>query len=87
MHNSALNNCLAVFAEGDAIIFIGDGAYALATNHDALQAHASKGAVFALLDDALARGLNNPTLQDCQMLNHAGFVALTCQHNPLQSWY
>ncbi len=77
----ALKNCLAVAAADDALMFINDGVYALAT-HAAL---AKRPLIYALEEDIKARGLT--LSQTVNRIHYRQFVALSCEYNPVQSWY
>lgn len=73
-----LENCMATLASSDAIIFINDGVYALVSHQKQL----GNVSTFALEHDMKARGIETNNT-----INYAQFVALSCQHNPIQSWY
>ncbi|WP_053979290.1 sulfurtransferase complex subunit TusB [Marinagarivorans algicola] len=76
-----LKNCLAVAGPNDALVFINDGVYALAT-HAAL---VKRPLTYALAHDITTRGLTLNHL--IEPLSYSQFVALSCQYNPVQSWY
>ena len=82
--NSALDSCLGLAAVNDVIVLINDGVYALQQPVQALTQAMERNSVFALQDDLLARGLAFPANV---AIDYPQFVALTCKHNPIQSWY
>ena len=80
--HSAHKSCLEHLTAEDTLILINDGVYALQTP---LFSSACKSQhVFALEADTLARGIKTNTEQ---LINYDTFVELSCQHNPIQSWY
>lgn len=74
----ALKLCLAARAEAAPLVLIGDGTYCANTLTQTQQQY-----TFALADDCRARGLS-PAVK---LISYQEFVELTCQHNPIQSWY
>ncbi len=76
--HSAFKQCLAARAQGAPLVLIGDGVYCAATL-DAKQLQNT----YALLDDCKARGLT----PNIETIDYPLFVELTCQHNPIQTWY
>jgi sulfur relay protein TusB/DsrH len=82
-HNCALDSCLAVAAPADVILLINDGVYALQKPTNCLNERIEKNLIFALADDLLARGISRPELA----IDYNTFVALSCKHNPIHSWY
>ncbi|GAA5442583.1 protein TusB [Microbulbifer sp. NBRC 101763] len=84
--SSALRDCLQSFAEGDALLLIEDGVYAL--RHDALQT-LQNSAVYCLEADAAARGQRElaAIVSGIKMIDDAGWVKLCTQHNPIVSWF
>lgn len=76
----AYKSCLEHLAEKDTLILINDGVYALQTPH----LHTKSRNIFALEHDVAARGIDANTQQ---LINYDTFVELSCQHNPIQSWY
>ncbi|SHE66265.1 tRNA 2-thiouridine synthesizing protein B [Microbulbifer donghaiensis] len=80
--STALSDCLDAFAEGDALLLIEDGVYALSgrmSERPAVQP------VYCLAADAAARGLQIP--DSVTAVDDAGWVALCAEHNPVVSWF
>lgn len=76
--HSAFKQCLAVRAQGAPLLLIGDGVYCAATLDGNQQLN-----TYALIDDCNARGLT----PNIETIDYPRFVELTCQHNPIQTWY
>ncbi|MFI2809827.1 MULTISPECIES: sulfurtransferase complex subunit TusB [Microbulbifer] len=80
--STALADCIAAFAEGDALLLIEDGVYALAgalTDTPVVQP------VYCLGADARARGLAIPG--KIEAIDDAQWVSLCTEHNPIVSWF
>lgn len=75
---NALIDCLASFAEGDALLLIEDGVYALGTEIAAKT-------IYCLEVDAQARGLQIP--ENVEAIDDARWVELCTQHKPIVSWF
>lgn len=84
--SSALRDCLQCFSEGDVLLLIEDGVYAL--RHDALQA-LQNSAIYCLEADAAARGQQELTaiISGVKMIDDSGWVNLCTEHNPIVSWF
>lgn len=96
----ALEQCLMRAGEGDAVLLLEDGVYAVAEGSaldGVLRAVGGRVAVYVLAPDLEARGLEveNPLppgegekrWEPCiQPVDYPGFVALTTAHNPIVSW-
>lgn len=80
--STALSDCLAAFGDGDALLLIEDGAYALSGR---LCETPAVGPVYCLEADARARGLSIPAA--ITPVDDAGWVALCTKHNPIVSWF
>lgn len=76
-HN-ALQNCLSLLNEGDALLLICDGVYGLQTN----LLPGEK--VYYLEADRLTRALPKPA--DAHGIDYLEMVKLTEQHCPIQTW-
>lgn len=84
----ACEDCLALVAAGDALLLMGDGAYAALARSDAWARLAASGAeLYVLADDAAARGIDARLGPSVTALDMAGFVALTERFPRLQAWY
>lgn len=79
--SSALSDCLDVFGEDDALLLIGDGAYAVQAKPDALTNVTS----YVLSPDCEARGLAAQSL--ATPIDYDEMVLLTVQYNPIKTWY
>ncbi|MDZ7924820.1 MAG: sulfurtransferase complex subunit TusB [Marinagarivorans sp.] len=80
----ALASCLRVIAGDDVVILLNDGIYALASQKATLLPLIAERRLFALADDLKLRGFKG---FEAQTINYERFVELSCQHNPIQSWY
>lgn len=80
--STALADCLAAFTDGDALLLIEDGVYALAARTSDAPA---VGPVYCLESDARARGLEIP--DSVEAIDDAHWVALCTEHNPIVSWF
>lgn len=80
--SSALSDCIDNLAEGDALLLIEDGVYAI--NSPALDKIADR-PVYCLKADAEARGL--PVPEAVEAIDDARWVELCTRHNPIVSWY
>ena len=91
--NTSLNTKLSqIIKEDDAVILIEDGVYQCLTlftentsNNDSHWSERSK-LIYALKDDALARGIHLST-KSIIFLSYEEFVALCLKHNKVVSWY
>ncbi|WP_444931372.1 sulfurtransferase complex subunit TusB [Microbulbifer sp. SSSA002] len=84
--SSALKECLGAFAQGDALLLIEDGAYAL--RHPTL-ARVQNAPVYCLEADAAARGQQQPAaaIDSVEMIDDARWVQLCTEHQPIVSWF
>jgi tRNA 2-thiouridine synthesizing protein B len=85
-----LRSCLRVISEEDSVVLIEDGVYAaLEDTHvselirDALQ----KVAIYSLLPDLKARGIEDRIIAGVQLIDYDDFVGLTEKHSVVQSWF
>ena len=81
--NGALKACLRVVSSGDSLLLLEDGVYQasqLAQHPQALDLH-----LFALQEDAAARGISLPT--SITPISYAQFVDLVCQQQRSVSWF
>ncbi|MBB5210306.1 sulfurtransferase complex subunit TusB [Microbulbifer hydrolyticus] len=77
---SALRDCLASFAEGDALLLIEDGVYG-AAGHQPLP----ENNVYCLQADADARGIT--LAANVEGIDDLRWVSLCTEHNPVVSWF
>lgn len=90
--SNSVQTCLDHCNHQDAVIFIENGVFnAIASSPvmeiiNLLQAE-KQVHFFVLIEDVTARGLLNKTLSNIQMVDYKGFVTLTVDHSPIQSWY
>lgn len=80
-HN-AYQSCLQHLTPQDTLILINDGVYALQDPLFSTTCRSQQ--VFAIAADTQARGI---TTKHQQAIDYDAFVALSCQHSPIQSWY
>lgn len=76
-HN-ALQSCLSLFNEGDALLLICDGVYGLQTNS------LPREKVYYLDADRMARALTKP--DNAHGIDYLEMVKLTEQNTPIQTW-
>ncbi len=82
--HAAYKSCLQHVGPQDIVMLINDGVYALKTTDAAVQELLDDNRLFALQHDATVRGV---TANGASLIDEAGFVALTCEHSPSQSWF
>jgi tRNA 2-thiouridine synthesizing protein B len=83
--SQALHDCLQSLTEGDALLLLEDGVYAL--KHQALH-DLQEAKVYCLIADSEARGMQaSSTLPSVEMINDARWVQLCTEHNPIVSWF
>jgi len=86
-----LGSCLRLIIEGDVLLLIEDGVYAILTQHplaaEIRNCQERNIAVYALTADVLARGLKDRVPDHIALCDDAGFVELCCQTEKTQSWY
>ncbi|WP_237056663.1 sulfurtransferase complex subunit TusB [Microbulbifer sediminum] len=80
--STALADCLTSFIEGDALVLIEDGVYALS---GALKSQPVVGPVYCLAADAQARGLTIPAAVEA--IDDDRWASLCTEHNPIVSWF
>jgi tRNA 2-thiouridine synthesizing protein B len=84
----ASESCLALLAAGDALLLMGDGAYAALAHTDSYARLAASGAeLYVLDDDAAARGIGALLGPQLTALDMDGFVELTERYPRQQAWY
>jgi tRNA 2-thiouridine synthesizing protein B len=82
---STLNDCLRLCSDGDAILFIEDGVYAVQQGAQTTKQYPTI-TFYALGPDLEARGLN--TMQtDIITIDDNAFVELAIKYQKVQSWY
>ena len=77
---AALEACLPLMADGDALLLIEDGVYA-ARRHPT-----APGTFHALESDLKARGLVGRIDATFQVVSYDGFLSLVEQHQPIVTW-
>lgn len=86
-NDASFSSGLRLLAAGDALLLTGDAAWALQPGTApaaSLAALNQSICVLVLEEDLLARGLQAPA--GVQVVDYAGFVALTLQHARVNSW-
>ncbi|PLX43313.1 MAG: sulfurtransferase complex subunit TusB [Hyphomicrobiales bacterium] len=84
----AFESCLGVARKGSAILLIEDGVYAALKNtpFEAKVTEAIKDVKICVLGpDLEARGVDQ-VIEGVEVVDYGGFVDLTTEHNPVQSW-
>ncbi len=77
---AALEACLPLMADGDALLLIEDGVYAARRNPGV------PGTFHALESDLQARGLVERVDASFQVVSYDGFLGLVEQHQPIVTW-
>ena len=84
-NDASFSSGLRLLAAGDALLLTGDAAWALQPGTaPAASLAALSQSICVLEEDLLARGLQAPA--GVQVVDYAGFVALTLQHARVNSW-
>ena len=85
--SSAYKDCLAVCRKPDALLFLGDGVYALLAASAALQQLESQGVeLYALTSDLKAAGVNCAGTP-VHAIDMDGFVQLSERYPRQMAWY
>lgn len=77
----ALTQCLQRMADGDSLLLIEDGVYAIAAPGDWQGRR-----VYVLESDMRARGLSSTEPAGAASVDYAGFVELAASHDQVLSW-
>lgn len=88
--SSVAQTCLDHCSHQDAVIFIENGVFNAIDSSpikDSIISLQSSVKFFVLTEDLVARGLSNKILSGIQSIDYKGFVALSVEHSPVQSWY
>ncbi len=87
---NTLQSCLRLAQRGSSILLIEDGVYAAMADNKAseqLTARMDDYQYYVLGPDIAARGLAAKTLiENCKVVDYAGFVDLAAEHDSVQSW-
>ena len=84
-NDASFSSGLRLLTAGDALLLTGDAAWALQPGTaPAASLAALNQSICVLEEDLLARGLQAPA--GVQVVDYAGFVALTLQHARVNSW-
>jgi tRNA 2-thiouridine synthesizing protein B len=85
---SAFDNCLALLADGDALLLLGDGVYAAVASTGAAERLQQSGVpIYVLREDAAARGVCALLASVATLVDMDGFVTLTERFERIQAWY
>ena len=82
---NAIDKCLDVVGEKDAVLLLEDGVYAV-LDQSTWEALPESMQFFVLSDDLLARGLSNKKPARFNATSWQDFVALTTQYDKVVSW-
>lgn len=89
--HSTLASCIKICSENDGILLLEDGVFGSITSAaqaEELQTLIKNGvAVYALINDVKARGLEEKLAPNIKTIDYNGFVQLTLDHRCVQSWY
>jgi len=87
---NALESCLRLATSGDHVLLIEDAVVTAIENNrfQSIITSAQQGLTFYVLQpDLAARGLQHkPTINNVISVDYDGFVDLTAEHHPVQSW-
>ncbi len=82
-----LQRLLRCASTGDSLLLIENGVYNI-TDADSLKAVKATGlTIYCLQADVLARGLEHAELAGVQTVDDNQFVALSCSHQKVISWF
>ena len=88
--HDTLRSCLRVVSDKDSVLLIEDGVYA-ALDHTDVSDLLSKAlqtvAIYSLLPDLKARGIEERIIAGIQPIDYHGFVSLTEKHSVVQTWF
>ncbi len=88
-NNDALSSCLKCALAGSSVLLIEDGVYAArkGTQYtDLIQQALQDKKVYALQPDLEARGMMSNLIDGVELVDYAGFVDLTTEHDAVQAW-
>ncbi len=87
--SSTLQTCLSMAQPGHAVLLIEDGIYAATQGsaaETAVRTACASLKVYALQPDMDARGVTGKLIDGVTLVDYAGFVDLTVEHNTSNSW-
>lgn len=85
---SLWQSCLSALLPGDALLMIENGVYAATQTSIIRQLHSMQDVSFYLLSaDIQARGLVEQIRTEAVLVDDQQFVALSCQHAKVVSWF
>lgn len=83
----ALEQCLAVFAVGDALLLLNNGVYGALTGQPLADRLRDK-PCYGIQSDCVLRGLHPQKLiAGIQLIGYQDFVRLCTEYDLIQSWY
>ena len=88
-NSDGLSSCLRCALAGSSVLLIEDGVYAArrGTQYEALVQEALKDKkIYALQPDLEARGVQSNLIDGIELVDYAGFVDLTTDHESVQAW-
>jgi tRNA 2-thiouridine synthesizing protein B len=86
---NALDSCLRFSRNGNAVLLIEDGVYAVTRGNAAepkVKEAMRQMQVYALRPDLEARGMQDAVIDGVKLVDYGGFVDLVAEHNTVQSW-
>jgi tRNA 2-thiouridine synthesizing protein B len=87
--NTSLTSCLRIAQDGNAILFIEDGVYAVLKGTEvssAIEEATRKFKVYALSPDLAARGVQDRVIDGVELVDYDGFVDLTVEYPKVHAW-
>ncbi len=89
--SNLIEPCLSLCNANDSILLVEDGIYIARRNtiYERFITEAENQAitVYALMSDVQARGLEDKLSSTVLLINYERFVALSVEHQSIQSWY
>ena len=87
---NTLRSCLRVVSNEDSVVLIEDGVYAALDDSscsELIKNALQRVAVYSLLPDLKARGIEQRIIHGIQTIDYNDFVSLTEKHACVQSWF
>jgi len=87
-NSTVFASCFQMAQPGDAVLFIEDAVVAAIVQSSVAEemiAKVQELAIYVLQPDLTARGFSE-VLPEIKAIDYQGFVALTVQHHPIQTW-
>jgi len=86
---NSLESSISVAADGSAVLMIEDGVYGVLKGsrvEEMVKGAMGSLKIYALGPDVEARGIADKVMDGITLVDYNGFVALTTEHDKVQSW-